>query len=78
MWVGGWVGRGWPGPQTPPPPGFLSKSLSSCHSKAQCTSHGVSQAWHTCFRRQGRGPWTAVVFGAGPPALCSRCVATAL
>ena len=19
-WVGGWVGRGWPGPQTPPPP----------------------------------------------------------
>ena len=20
MWAGGWVGRGWPGPQTPPPP----------------------------------------------------------
>ena len=26
-WVGGWVGRSWPGPQTPAPQGSLRHSL---------------------------------------------------
>ena len=31
-WVGGWVGRGWLGPQMPPPPVVTSCLVFMCYS----------------------------------------------
>ena len=62
--LGGWVGRGWPGPQTtPPPPGSLSNgvvesysSFDGCVAVRQgvcvcvcvCVGFCSMTAWHKC------------------------------
>ena len=57
-WAGGWVGRGCPGPQEPPPPGSLSNSLTAL---CTCTTpvlllipHSLSQdhCQHSWAKRQ--------------------------
>ena len=47
MWEGGLVSRGWPGPQTtPPPPRFFSNSLMWM---GMCTCLCMSLRVHLCM-----------------------------
>ena len=48
MWVCGWVGWGWPGPQmTPPPPGSLSNGLPTwARRRSKCINTSKSGGKH--------------------------------
>ena len=82
MWVGGWVGRGWPGPQTNPHPLFTG---SLCNGLVGCAAwmtlapipklpeflKGQSPPPPPSARSE---PWVAVGAGPAAPLVVRQCL----